>query len=302
MTNLPNSTGSGDLDNIAVTRAEFRSEIGLLLEYLAQALGNVGGDYTTETVSPTAVILKGTPTIEVGATPAATDATQQIPSTRWVKETGVYSGDAGYTYPKKAQLWVDTSVSPYILKAYNEGTSDWQLVGGVPSGTRMLFQQAAAPVGWTKQALDNMALRVTSGTPTVVSDQQAFTTVFSTVPVAGTVAETVLTVDQMPSHSHGVTDDGHFHDCDVDDPGHSHPFNAAKTQGDTESGGGDREAKNKDLETLSVETGIEVVSLLKETGIGIQANGADAGHTHSFTGTNINLSVNYVDVIVAQKD
>ena len=47
MTNLPNSEQSGDLDNISVTRAQFRAEIGVFLEYVAQALGGVTGNYTT---------------------------------------------------------------------------------------------------------------------------------------------------------------------------------------------------------------------------------------------------------------
>ena len=45
MTNLPNSEQAGNLDNIGVTRAEFRAEIGVLLEFLAQALGDVTGTY-----------------------------------------------------------------------------------------------------------------------------------------------------------------------------------------------------------------------------------------------------------------
>ena len=73
MTNLPSSTQSGDLDNISVSRAEFRTEIGILLEYVAQALGGVSGNYTTETVDPLAPILQGTPTLEVGAEPVASD-------------------------------------------------------------------------------------------------------------------------------------------------------------------------------------------------------------------------------------
>ena len=39
MTNLPTSEQPGDLDNLAVTRAQFRADIGVFLEYVAQALG-----------------------------------------------------------------------------------------------------------------------------------------------------------------------------------------------------------------------------------------------------------------------
>ena len=232
MTNLPNSTGSGDLDNIAVTRAEFRAEIGVLLEYLAQALGDVTGDYTSEAVVPTTVILRGQPTIEAGATPADDDATQRIPCTKWVKESGVYSGNTGYGSPVDAQLWVDTTTTPYSIRAYNDTINDWQQIGGVPSGTRMLFQQETAPLGWTRDAdNDNAALRVTTGTPTTVNDQQGFSTIFSSRLIDGTVAETTLTTAQMPRHSHGVSDGGHSHGVSVSMPAHSHGNSAVGQNG-----------------------------------------------------------------------
>lgn len=298
-TNLPTSTGSGDLDNIAVTRAEFRAEIGILLEYLAQALGDVGGDYTSETVKPTEVILQGEPTIEAGANPATGDATQRIPSTKWVKESGTYVSNSAYGTPLDGQLWVDTTASPYVLKAYNNDISDWDLMSGFPSGTIMLFVQEAAPTGWTKQTTnDNMALRVTSGTPTVVNGNQPFTTVFSQQAAAGTVSGHTLTFDEMPRHSHALNDQGHNHG--ISDPGHSHGYTAAIVTGNTMSGSGDGEAFNQNRRTD-----------ISGTGIGIQPSGAnifclDSGnsqpHSHGFTGTNIDLRINYVDVIICEKD
>ena len=284
MTNLPSSTGFGDLDNLAVTRSEFRAEIGVLLEYLAQALGDVGGDYTNEAVVPTAVILQGSPTIEAGATPAEDDATQRIPSTKWVKQSGVYSGDTGYATPVKAQLWVDTSTAPYTIRSYNEALSEWQLIGGIPSGTRMLFQQETAPLGWTKDtANDNMALRVTSGTPSIVDSNQSFSTVFTSKLTDGNVEETVLTIDQMPSHSHGVTDPGHQHNYTY--YGRNPPVKEDDIPGT---------ANNAGTKTGKTQT--------KVSGIEVQANGAGQGHIHGFTGSSLNLAINYVDVIVAEKD
>ena len=72
-------------------------------------------------------------------------------------------------------------------------------VGGFPSGTRMLFQQTAAPTGWTKQtAYSNRALRVVSGT-VGFGGTNSFTTVFGSNKKT---ANHTLTVAQMPSHSH----------------------------------------------------------------------------------------------------
>lgn len=69
-----------------------------------------------------------------------------------------------------------------------------------PSGTVMLFQQTAAPTGWTKQTvLNDYGLRVTSGTAGVVAG-----TAFSTVFAQTVVGNTTLTTATMPSHGHTV--------------------------------------------------------------------------------------------------
>lgn len=76
------------------------------------------------------------------------------------------------------------------------------LTGGwayLPAGTRCLFQQTAAPTGWTKITThNNKALRVVSGTAGD-GGSMAFTSAFTsrTVP--------------LPIHTHGVNDPGHPH-------------------------------------------------------------------------------------------
>jgi len=69
-----------------------------------------------------------------------------------------------------------------------------------PSGTVMLFQQSAAPTGWTKQTvLNDCGLRVTSGAVSTVAG-----TAFSTVFAQTAVGSTTLQTTQLPSHTHGV--------------------------------------------------------------------------------------------------
>ena len=71
-------------------------------------------------------------------------------------------------------------------------------LGAFPAGTLMLFQQTAAPTGWTKQTThDNKALRVVSGTASS-GGSVAFTTAFA----AGSTGATTLTTAQIPSHNH----------------------------------------------------------------------------------------------------
>jgi hypothetical protein len=61
----------------------------------------------------------------------------------------------------------------------NAITMSGRLVDALPTGTKMLFQQTTAPVGWTKDvANDNKALRIVSGT-VGTGGSVAFTTAFS---------------------------------------------------------------------------------------------------------------------------
>lgn len=80
------------------------------------------------------------------------------------------------------------------------GDNTWSLVAGFDSGTLMLFQQTAAPTGWTKQTThNNKALRVVSGAASS-GGSVAFTTAFAN----GSTGATTLSTSQIPSHTHTV--------------------------------------------------------------------------------------------------
>lgn len=82
-------------------------------------------------------------------------------------------------------------------------TSTDDKIDAHPAGTTQLFQQTAAPTGWTKLVVDNnKALRLTTGTVTT-GGTQAFTTTFGS---GKTTDGHQLTVAEMPSHTH--TTDG----------------------------------------------------------------------------------------------
>ena len=135
------------------------------------------------------------------------------------------------------------------------------------AGTKLLFQQTAAPTGWTKDTThDNKALRVVSGT-VGSGGSVAFTTAFASQAVSGSVGNTTLTTAQMPSHAHNVR----------------------FVQGGTASancihaGGGFRGDGNGQTEAAV-------------------ANGSSNSHNHTFSGTAINMAVQYVDIIIATKN
>jgi len=149
----------------------------------------------------------------------------------------------------------------------------------IPSGTVMLFVQTAAPTGWTKSTThDNKALRVVSGSVST-GGSVAFTTAFASQAVAGSVGTsgaTTLSTAQMPSHTHNLT---------------------APVVWSTYSGGN----------PPTLFSGTTAAANSGTPGYWNQpdATGGGGSHTHSggtFTGTAINLAVQYVDVIIATRD
>lgn len=87
---------------------------------------------------------------------------------------------------------------------FNDGSTQESAAAGFTAGTLMLFQQTAAPTGWTKQTThDNKALRVVSGSA-ASGGSVGFTTAFASQSVSGTVGSTTLTTTQIPSHTHSA--------------------------------------------------------------------------------------------------
>lgn len=140
----------------------------------------------------------------------------------------------------------------------------WQTTSFFNSGTRLLFQQTAAPTGWTKvTTFNDVALRVVSGTVSS-GGSVSFSAAFTSQSVGGTVSSTTLSTSQMPSHTH--------------------------TAGSTTTVGS------------AGKTGGPSVRGIDTAGNDTSATGGGGSHTHGFTGSTIDLAVQYVDVIIASKD
>ena len=140
-----------------------------------------------------------------------------------------------------------------------------------PAGTQMLFVQAAAPTGWTKQTTVNDAtIRIVSGTTGGnTGGSVAFSTAFVSgraITLSGNVGATTLSTAQIPSHTH---------------PAHNLTTGA---NSDRDKAFYANEATGKKWKTVS------------------GAAGGSGSHTHSLSGTaTVNLSVKYVDVILCKK-
>lgn len=152
------------------------------------------------------------------------------------------------------------------------------------TGTKMLFAQTAAPTGWVKDTThDNKALRVVTGTAGS-GGTVAFTTAFASKSVAGTVGDTTLTIAQIPSHNHGgSTTSAGGYSANI-------PF-----QADSLNVSGAGTAVVRPTGSTSLTTAVDHTH-------GISSQGGGGSHTHSFTGTAIDLAVSYVDVIIATKE
>jgi hypothetical protein len=185
------------------------------------------------------------------------------------------------------KLWDLGSATATItgtLTATTVAASSAMTKGGVSveafaSGTVMLFAQTTAPTGWTKGSTHNdKALRVVTGTASS-GGSVAFTTAFASQSVAGTVGDTALTTNQIPSHKHDLI---------------------ANDVSNSSLNSGDQIAlqRNVSADGDYILRGTSAAAELGESA----AAGGGAVHTHSFTGTAINLAVNYVDVILATKD
>lgn len=177
-------------------------------------------------------------------------------------------------------------------------------IDAFPSGTRMLFQQTSAPTGWTKDTTQNdKALRIVSGSAGT-GGTTAFSSVFTSRTPSGSVGSTTstgsvgsttstgsigltyLTINQIPAHTHSFT---YREDQDVNAGGSAYPIRDMATSGlastlvTQSAGGGGGHSHDLYMNAHSHSLSMNA-------------------HNHSFSGTAMDFAVQYVDVIIAQKD
>lgn len=145
------------------------------------------------------------------------------------------------------------------------------VIDNFPSGTLMLFQQTAAPTGWTKQTTHNdKALRIVSGTAS-----SGGTTAFSSIS-ASTGGSHTLIEAEVPAHDHGSAGS------------HTHTV-----VGDNGGVGG-----TTAVTYTSTASSVVNISVVNSSGAHTHTSyGGGGGHTHP-----VGLDMQYVDIIIASKD
>lgn len=102
---------------------------------------------------------------------------------------------------------VSTSAHDDLRKSLQQLRTDFD--NALPKGTRMFFQQSAAPTGWIKQTTRNdVALRLVSGNVSERTNGMSFTVCFdhgrrtSSVTPSGWIGQTSLANNALPWHRH----------------------------------------------------------------------------------------------------
>ena len=162
-------------------------------------------------------------------------------------------------------------------------------IDAFPAGTSMLFQQTAAPTGWTKQTThNNKSLRIVSGSAGT-GGSNTFTAAFNTnQTVSGTTGGTAVTITGSTA-GHSITQ-AELPDVTLT------PTQRAKTEDKGTLNRGSSSGGGASYEFIDIPLGGSGTAHTHAAG-----SLAGGSHTHSFSDT-FNLDVQYVDFIIANKD
>lgn len=188
-----------------------------------------------------------------------------------------------------------------------------------PSGTKLMFAQAAAPTGWTQVTDDtanNRMLRVVNTTGGGIGGTAS--PILNNVVPSHTHTYSGTSSGQSQSHTHGVSattggmSANASHSHSISDPGHSHvatgsyndvggPYNFFL------SGVADVGSTSTNTSTTGI-TGTNITNTDHTHSFSTTSGGASVDHTHSYSGTTDNGSSQtnwqprYIDMILCSKN
>jgi hypothetical protein len=174
-----------------------------------------------------------------------------------------------------------------VQRANSGAATGIEWAAGAPATTKALFQQTAAPTGWTKDTThNNKAIRIVSGTASS-GGSTAFTSVFTTRTIAA---------NQLPNITMTVTDSGHRHFGFVDNSEvGGDTLNNDSQVNKTTTGAGD----NGYLLTRNSSDATVGRTSVTTTGISAAIDNTARGAVAQQT---IDFAVQYVDVVAATAD
>jgi hypothetical protein len=191
--------------------------------------------------------------------------------------------------------------------------------GDFPTGTITLFVQGSAPAGWTQvTSQNNKAIRVVNGSGGGSGGNNPFTSVFTTVPVTGSVNLSGLSVSGGQTNTVSQTPSGSVQlgslsvsATSIDQnqmPSHAHTYQQRPAGG---SQGGQGNGINNQNPQATEGTGGNQGHTHSVSGSG-SFSGNNMSHSHnfnasasgngSFNGNSLNLNVQYVDAILCSKN
>lgn len=149
--------------------------------------------------------------------------------------------------------------------------------GEFPTGTLAIFGSTAAPTGWTKSVTHNdKTLRVVSGAAST-GGSVAFSTVHASKSIAASIGATSIDSSTMGSHGHDVVFSSSNATLIVQGPRGGDGAYYGWTDDVNDSGNDARAAR-------------------------MTANGSGGTHGHTFSGTAVDFSVGYIDMIIATRN
>lgn len=165
---------------------------------------------------------------------------------------------------------------------------------GLPEGTKALFAQATAPIGWAiDMTHNNKSLRIVSNGHTS-GGTDAFSDVFGT---GKATAGHTITIAEMPTHtitgSLGGESVGHTHAGTTDNVtvGHTHPFSAT-TGGQSATHTHSEKAANTQANPLGFASGAN--THFAQIGTTVETGVASVDHNHPVSGvTDVSSSTNH---------
>ena len=173
---------------------------------------------------------------------------------------------------------------------------------GFPRGTRMLFQQSSAPTGWTRDTSHHdKALRVVSGA-VGGGGSKGFSATFGRPRVSGSISSRVsgraanhrLSIEQIPRHEHYVVNSHNVPNRSHETPNGGNYV----TRGASHNPEGDEKYLLRANRTMANAGRTSPAGLSHEHDHGAGSLRVDS----AFHGSELDLRVRYLDVMVAVKD